>query len=134
MRRKAELPPTSGAQVSTAAYGYLAGQYLQLFTGVAEINGQEPWFPKGNIQLPGQPCEAETQCGTVKPAPQSYLQQTYAFLASALLVSLKNANAKPARPAPNLLSACRRVVDWANPLVSSSNFSFMAFPSSVEVS
>jgi hypothetical protein len=33
----------------------------------------------------------------------------------------------PARPTPNLLSAPRRVVDWAMLLVSSSNLVFMFF-------
>jgi hypothetical protein len=41
--------------------------------------------------------------------------------ASALFASPKQASAIPARPTPNLFSACRRVVDWANPLASSSN-------------
>jgi hypothetical protein len=33
----------------------------------------------------------------------------------------------PAKPTPNFFSACRRVVDWANPLASSSNLLFMLF-------
>src|SRR5436309_177318 len=33
----------------------------------------------------------------------------------------------PARPTPNCFSAPRRVTDWARPLASSSNLSFIAF-------
>jgi hypothetical protein len=45
--------------------------------------------------------------------------------ALALLVSPKQASAIPAIPTPNFFSAWRRVADWANPLVSSSNLLFM---------
>jgi hypothetical protein len=44
------------------------------------------------------------------------------------------ANAMPMIPAPNFLSAPRRVTDRANPLASSSNFSFILFLSSLYLS
>jgi hypothetical protein len=44
-----------------------------------------------------------------------------------LFVNPKQASAIPASPMPNFFSACRRVVDWANPLASSSNLSLMFF-------
>src|SRR6516164_7275900 len=47
--------------------------------------------------------------------------------AAALFASPKPASAIPARPTPNFFSACRRVVDWANPLASSSNLLFILF-------
>ena len=47
--------------------------------------------------------------------------------ALALFASPKQASAIPARPTPNFFSDCRRVVDWANPLASSSNLSFTLF-------
>jgi hypothetical protein len=52
------------------------------------------------------------------------------FLSSprALLGNPKQASAIPAKPTPNLFNACRRVTDWANPLASSSNLWFIAFP------
>jgi hypothetical protein len=48
--------------------------------------------------------------------------------AAALFATPKQANAIPASPTPNLFSACRRVTDWANPLVSSSNLLLILFP------
>jgi hypothetical protein len=45
--------------------------------------------------------------------------------ASALPGSPKQANTMPATPTPNCFSAARRVTDWANPLVSSSNWWFI---------
>src|SRR2546423_4530101 len=39
----------------------------------------------------------------------------------------RKTSAIPARPAPNLFSACRRVTDWAKPLATSSNLRFMIF-------
>src|SRR5262249_54410537 len=47
--------------------------------------------------------------------------------ASALFTSPKQASTIPANPTPNFFSAPRRVTDWANPLASSSNFSFITF-------
>jgi hypothetical protein len=38
--------------------------------------------------------------------------------AVALFASPKQASSVAARPKPNLFRACRRVVDWANPLAS----------------
>src|SRR2546428_4472962 len=48
-------------------------------------------------------------------------------MASALFARPSEASAKPARPMPNFLSAARRVTDWARPLASSSNLSFITF-------
>src|SRR3989454_8364066 len=47
--------------------------------------------------------------------------------AIALFASPDAATALPARPTPNFFSAPRRVTDWARPLASSSNLSFIAF-------
>src|ERR1044071_2058750 len=47
--------------------------------------------------------------------------------ASASLLSPSVASAIPARPTPNCFSAPRRVTDWAIPLASSSNLSFIIF-------
>jgi hypothetical protein len=44
-----------------------------------------------------------------------------------VFASPKQASAMAAKPTPNLLSACRRVTDWATPLASSSNFLFITF-------
>src|SRR5207247_1653676 len=49
---------------------------------------------------------------------------TVAALA-ALVASPKKASVIPARPTPNFFNAARRVIDWAIPLVSSSNLLLM---------
>ena len=56
------------------------------------------------------------------------------MLASALFANPKQAIAIPASPVPNFFSAPRRVMDWAIPLASSSNLSFITFLSWFAVS
>src|SRR5439155_21875954 len=62
---------------------------------------------------------------TLRPGQSALEVQPRA--ASALFVSPSAVSAIPARPTPNFFNAPRRVTDWARPLASSSNLSFIIF-------
>src|SRR2546426_12401575 len=59
--------------------------------------------------------------------PKKGALQSHWRPASAVFARPSHASAIPATPTPNFFSAPRRVTDWARPLASSSNLSFITF-------
>ncbi len=95
----------------------------------------------GRQTLPQYPQLLLSVMETHVPEQQSWLLPQSAFVVQALVVparvrfaSPKQASTIPATPRLNCFSACRRVIDWAIPLASSSNLVFICFPFVFELS
>jgi hypothetical protein len=102
------------------------------FLGIMQCPNQQIWFLLQSL-LEEQGFGRHTPMQTSFWLQSLFVEQGLRFppertpIAFALSASPKQASAIPASPTPNRFSACRRVADWANPLASSSNFSFILF-------